>query len=294
MQRIGRRAPLAALVIFLFPAPARLAGQDASWLLFERARYAFEQREFGEALRMFRAVKEANPDMPEVDMAIGEVFAAEGEYAIALLQYERAYERRRLLIVPDDAVEILYRMANIHKLLGEYLQYESLLRTIIERVDAGYDQPPSRIEAPMYRILLEDGLDKVLLLYRFDDRGAQYAQALLSRFLLYRSHRFAEASRAAAYSIVMTLSEIIAFVRTIDPEYRYTGVEQLMYDTRRFPEVRDYLVRSDLYEQLFILGHSLDASGKVAPAESIRRLLMRIDPTGAAGIRASRGFAPLP
>jgi len=268
--------------------------KEPTWLLFERGKYAFEQREYGEALRLFRSVKEANTGMPEADIAIGDVFRAEGELDLALLQYQRAYDARSQLQVRDDAIDLEYRMAEIYAMNEAYLQYEDELTSIIDQVDGRYAQPPSNLEDPMIRILTEDGVDKLLELYRIEDRGSQQAYYLLSRYLLYQGRRFSEAASAATYSVIITLSEIVSFARTIDPVYEFSDVQTLLADTDRFQPVRRYVDTTELYEQLFVLGHALDASGRRQPAESVRQLLMLVDPGGPAGQRAARGYAPIP
>ena len=266
---------------------------EPTWLILERGRLAFDSREFGEALRLFRAVKERNSTMPEVDFEIGRVFEAEGEMELALMQYERAYERKELMIVPDDAIDLLYRLARLRETREDYLQHEQLLRTIIEEIDDRFAQSPSRLEEPLYRLLTTDGLDKLVELYRFYDSGSQRAYHLLSRTLLYHGRRYIEASKYAAISIVMTLTEIIEFARYIDPEYEFSGTEWLIATTRRFSSVGDYIEEAALYDQLYVLGHALFLSDRLIPAESVRQLLIRIDPGGKTGYRAARGYPPL-
>jgi tetratricopeptide (TPR) repeat protein len=298
MQKILKL--LLAIALFLgcvvsaITAQESIVGEDdPSWLILERGRLAFASREYGEALRLFRAVKDANSTMPEVDIEIGHVFEAEGEMELALLQYERAYEQKALLMVPDDAIDLLYRIASIRKTRGELLQYEELLTTIAETVDSRYPQPPTQLTEPMYRVLTTNGLDKLLELYRIDDLGSQQAYHLLSRTLLYDGRRFIEASKYAAFSVIMTITELISYAIYIDPEYEFHGIESLIYTTDRFRTVVEYIDRTALFDQLLVLGQSLYSSDRFATAEQIRNLLVRTDPVGAVGIRAARGYTTL-
>ena len=49
------------------------SSREPIWLVMERGRLAFENREYGEALLLFREVKSRDTTAPEVDIAIGEV-----------------------------------------------------------------------------------------------------------------------------------------------------------------------------------------------------------------------------
>lgn len=285
-----------ATLLFLVSVLPALWGQtvesyrgEPAWLLLERGRIAFENREYGEALRIFREVREYHSSLPEADIEIGRVFEAEGELDLALRQYRQAYAKRALLEVSDDAVDLLYRIAAIEAQQDAWLQHEATLHTIIERMDSTYEQPPSILEQPLVRVLTDDGLDKVLELYRLEDHGSQYAYHLLARFLLYEGKRPLEAIRASAISVVMTITEAITYAVYIDPEFRFTTIEQLLEKIGRFASVSEYLSERALFDQLYVLGHAFHEANRVRAAEEIRQLLVRIDPGGQVGIRASMG-----
>ena len=267
------------------------SSREPIWLVMERGRLAFENREYGEALLLFREVKSRDTTAPEVDIAIGEVFEAEGELGIALTQYLRALERSNLMTVPDDQISLLYRIAGLYERERNYQAFEEYLNLVILLVSR--DNSIEQFEEPVIRILVRDGIDELIKLYRFGDHGAQQAYYRLGRFYIYDSARFIEATRMIALSVIMTLTEIADYALERDPTYRFDDVAQLLEETLRFRRVADYLEESDFFEQLYALGHALHASGRVGPAEEIRAYLRRLDPTGSAGRRAIRDYPTL-
>ena len=297
---MDRLRPFCCSIIIALCTAGFLASQDIvevesqrepTWLLMERGKLAFENREYGEALLLFRDVKSRDSTAPEVDIAIGEVFEAEGELAIALIQYLRALERSNLMAVPDDEISLIYRIAGLYERERNLLAFEEYLQLVVERVSEL--ESIEHLEEPVVRVLVRDGIDEVVKLYRFGDRGAQQAYYRLGRFYIYDSGRFIEATRMIAVSVVMTLTEIANYSLERDHTYRFDSVDQLLDDTKRFKSVADYVEDSDLYEQLYALGHALNASGRIGPAEDIRAYLEMLDPAGSAGRRASRGYPTL-
>ena len=293
-----RRVALGCLTIFAVAALA-MAQEGAAptdeptWLLLERGRFAFSNREYGEALRLYREAKAGNSTSPEIDIAIGEVFEAEGELDLALLQYEKALEYRNLLEVRDDELELLYRMAALHRLNNNLLNYKQHLELVVDRVQSRHEPPLFQIEEAIGRVLIRDGIDALLQLYRIEDLGAQRAYYELGRLLLYDGFRFIEASNMLVFSVIMTITEVASYILDVDPSFRFDKIEELLSSASRFRAVERYLLETQLLEQLYALGHALAAAGRPGPSDGLRNLINRIDSEGAVGRRAGRPYPEL-
>lgn len=88
------RAKAIALLFVCALAPAAvLAVSTASenWSLFEQGNAAMAQREFGKALSLYKEAILKAGIFPEAEVAVGDVYAEEGESTLALAQYEKAY-----------------------------------------------------------------------------------------------------------------------------------------------------------------------------------------------------------
>ena len=270
----SKRVGIALIVFFsacLLHAQQSIDQTEPAWLLLERGKKAYDEGEFGLAIRLFRAAVERQGIFPEAEFWIGSVFEAEGEYAIAELQYERAYELRSALGVPSEAYAILYRLATIYEVTGRYLQFEEVLT----RVLAG-PFPDDRPDAPrpdvLYRVLLNQGIDKLLELFRIDDAAALQGYANLGVFQC-RTGRYQTAAFNLSYAVTTTLTRIVEHLLEADPDYRYLGVARLLEDLRRSRLLTEYAQTADLYRQLYFLGASLFGDGKLAAAREIWTLV---------------------
>ncbi|MCL2193492.1 MAG: hypothetical protein FWB78_08865, partial [Treponema sp.] len=69
---------------------------------------------------------------PEAEMWIGRTFLAGGELGLALRQFQLAFSQRHLFENPAIATELLYEIAEIHRLRQEYREMERVLLSILE------------------------------------------------------------------------------------------------------------------------------------------------------------------
>ncbi|MDR2768451.1 MAG: hypothetical protein LBB82_09035, partial [Treponema sp.] len=53
---------------------------------------------------------------PEAEYWIGEIYRSEGEYGIALAQYQKAYDQKELVEASGFGLDIFYKMADIYAL----------------------------------------------------------------------------------------------------------------------------------------------------------------------------------
>ncbi len=76
------------LLIFTIPLYSQDA-DEAEWILYRKGINYYNSKDFSEAFKYFReaAVKR---DFPEAEYYIGRIFENEGEFSLALKQYERA------------------------------------------------------------------------------------------------------------------------------------------------------------------------------------------------------------
>lgn len=161
-----------ALVILLFLSFS-LYGEDVSdidrehpsWILLEKGRSFFADKELATALNYFILAKEREVIYPEAEYWIGRVFEEEGELILAEEQYLKALEMARFLYITEDRFEIKYRLADIYLKKGDMRGYESELLSIIEE-EIEFDIMVQNREQQYIRVITEEGLDELLFLYR--------------------------------------------------------------------------------------------------------------------------------
>ncbi len=83
---------IAILLLLLISTIPFLSAADPAWVLLEKGKSAFEQREMTEALDTLLDAVELNQDYPEAEYWLGKVYEAQGQAVLAEEQFRRAIE----------------------------------------------------------------------------------------------------------------------------------------------------------------------------------------------------------
>ena len=238
---------------------------------------------------------------PEAEYWLGETFRAEGELALALQQYEKAFSDRSLLEVPGFDIEILYRITEIHRTRQNYQEMEKQAREIVEgmgpsgvpRDSLWVGNPPSYnpIRSAMARILETEGINRFLTLYRHDNTSTERAHRLLG-FFYYATSRFSPAAEHLMFAFLIQNSILIEEVIRRNYDFSFSDLESLMVFVRTRPELRAFLEETEYYKTAFYLSSALHATGKSRPATQLWDFLSASVDAGEWGNRARRSPGP--
>ncbi len=121
-------------------------------------------------------------DFPEAEFWIGEVYRAEGELPLALSQFRKAYETRELLEDQGFAVELQYKIAGILLTRQEYNEMIKVLNSVIAENDSLWKDEVSFAAQAMSRTLENEGVNRFLELYRYNNTTAESAHRQLGFF----------------------------------------------------------------------------------------------------------------
>jgi tetratricopeptide (TPR) repeat protein len=213
-------------------------------------------------------------DFPDAEYWIGEAYRVEGEYGIALKQYERAYEQKALLESPGFDLEILYKIADIHRLRQEYTAMEERLLEILMRDSLWQEDSSSFIRTAMMRTLENEGAGRFLTLYRYNNQDTERAHRLLGFYY----HALGRHNRGAEHLLFAFLIHnsvmIDAIVRT-EFDFTFSSLEALMAQTLRRNALKTYMEDVEYYKTIYYLGTSLNGSGKAQPARELWYFLSR-------------------
>ena len=303
------RAHLAA-VILLTVLSVALFGQETelerngepAWVTYRRGVHALDSRNFGEALRNFRDALAVRRPFPEAEAGIGRVFEAEGNWELALRQYNRALELSDHFYVTEDEYAVRYRLADLHRNREIWMQYQRELEYI-----AGQNPQFRADHDPEYRRLIpnvltrppledrppEPRLDILLRLYRLEENFAYRAHRDLGEVYL-RNGRAAPAVEHLSFAAVAALSTLVDELRTDTYGYEFTTTRQLIIDALEVERLRRYMgpEQSDLFRVLFRLSGALlreDLTSGV-PAEIWRLLRAFPEAAGEWAVRAARAM----
>ncbi len=260
-------------------APAQSV--EPAWLQIARADKLAADGDFGIAIQLYREALTLDPGSPEALFGLARAFKAVNDYLVAEEYLRDAMEAADNLTVPAVRYEISYELANLYQVQRKFSDYE---RTLFEIVTLASAEPVSSrsVDTPaetLQTVFLENGLDRVLILYRLEEDGGTRARSELCEWLVGLG-RYERAAEHGLVAVVQQLSTVIEAVIEHDLGYEYETVLDALTNAEIYPETRAYLVETSLYRNLYFLGSALFAHGNSEAARSVWRLLLVLPHTG--------------
>jgi tetratricopeptide (TPR) repeat protein len=202
---------------------------------------------------------------PEAEYWIGETYRVEGELGIALKQFQKAYEQRASLETPGFDTEILYKIADIHRIRQEYTLMERNLLEILKQDGLWSQDSSTFIRSAMTRTLENDGIDRFLTLYRYNNPVTLRAHRLLGLYYSATGRH----SRAAEHLTFAFLIQNSLFIDTIirsQYDYSFTTLDNLLNEVTRRPALASYFEETEYYRIIYYLGSAFLGTGKLNTA----------------------------
>jgi hypothetical protein len=202
---------------------------------------------------------------PEAEYWIGETYRTEGELNIALGQFQKAYEQRALLETPAFATEILYKIADIHRIRQEYTLMERNLLEILTQDSLWSQDPGSFVRSAMTRTIENDGIDRFLTLYRHNNPLSLKAHRLLG-FYYGASGRHGRSADHLLFAFLIQNSIFIDEITRLQYDYTYTSLDDLLNEVMRRPSLASFFLETEYYKTMYYLGSAFFGTGKLSPA----------------------------
>jgi tetratricopeptide (TPR) repeat protein len=253
--------------------------QSQNWLLFEQGNAAMSTKEFGKALQYYKDAVSAAGIFPEAEMAIGDVYFEEGEFELAALQYQKAYNQRKGFYISDSQYDVLYRIARLYESQELYKLMEDELSMIVADDRHFVESATSRLRTQIEKNYLDKGLDHVLLLYRFEVSFAVKAHSKLGWFY-YRTGRFSQSMSHLLYSVIYGVSEINAYLRERDINYEFASLQNVLTAVEKSSELQSFVDEIELYRDLYYLAGTTFAAGFPQHAMDLWGLVSRFRTSG--------------
>jgi tetratricopeptide (TPR) repeat protein len=257
-----------ALVLLLCFTPCAAAQSSAPyWLLYEEGKTLASKKEYGEALVKFRQAIAVVGTFPEAEIAIGDIYKVEGEVGLSIKQYEKAYNLRNSLTIPEEKYEISYKLAGIFEEQQQYRDMESRLLEIIAE-DKAYNPPKtSRLREQVVANFWKSDIDGVLKLYRFEQLFPARAHSKLGWFY-YKTGRFDPAVEHLLYAASEKMKPALDAAMEADPEYQFTTLDDFLMRASSIASIKTYLEESALFADLYYLAGCAFQTGK--PEHGVR------------------------
>ncbi len=245
----------------------------------------------GEALRHFRAaiarrleeygtrgilLPEAVAPYPAAEVGLAKVYEAENSFALAERHYNNALtaiptirellrgavgedrisatDASQFLPLDQSELSIRYDLANLHEKQGRLREAEVQWRAIVAEVE-GFGSPESREVLQNYqRIFWEEGLDRLLELYRQDGLSTLRAHTSLAKQYLAMGRETVFDHELTV--VVKIMSVALEELKRYRPLFTFETVDEALAAMAEYPEIREFIVESGLFDSLERLAQS--------------------------------------
>jgi tetratricopeptide (TPR) repeat protein len=213
-------------------------------------------------------------DYPEAEYWIGETYRAEGELGIALRQYQKAYDQRAFLETPGFAVELLYKMADIYRIRQDYAEMERTLLEILKEDTLWEQNSGTFVRTAMTRTLENDGIDRFLTLYRYNNPRMLRAHQLLGYYYS-ATGRHVHAVDHLIFVFLIQNSIVIDEITRSRFDFTFTTLDELLTEVLTRPSLAAYFEETEYFKTMYYLGTAFLGDGKPAPARVFWNALSR-------------------
>ncbi len=265
---------LIALIVCI-TAAFRIHGEE-TWVIFERGKDRFRNKEYGSALALFKQAVAEKKNFPEAEIAIGDVYAASSEFALAEAQYRKAIRLASYFEYPEKIYIARYRLADLYKKSkNNKLLEETLLSVLAEDKDY-YENAYLKYREVFPKLYLSQGPDRLLALYRMPLKPFFLkAHSELSLYY-YRHGRFEQSLSHSLVSLVSIMSVTISEIKNEDPLFKFTGLESLVNTAMQYESTREYLTeKASVFTILYYLANASYTLGKYAYAKTLWGIVAR-------------------
>lgn len=291
MGRISSRAGFICLLLLSLGSAVAVRAQDIpntpAWVSYSEGQRLLDRGSLGEALASFRkALATATGSLfPEAEVGIGIVLEREGESKLAEQSFLHAIAQRNLFYIRQNYYVAWYRLAEIYKRQLDYSSYEQALVNIVDD-DPYFHNPELAISKQAYRkTLTNDGLDKLVLLYRLSDDFSFDAHKQLGIFYV-STGKYTDALDHMIFATLKILTASISELMRVDPGYRFSTMQDLLDRINSDKQVAAYANDRGLFECLYFLAASLYGQGDTGRAVEVWRLVASRPEAGAWAERA--------
>lgn len=258
-----------------------LFGEIPLWLQMDDGKKAIENRDFGNAVKIFREILKKDPHNPEGRKWLGYIYNQEGEYALAIKEYEKALEYKKNMIIPEDEFSILYSLAELHRTTHDKGEYTLILNQIIDSVKN--EKLPFSTVSVMVTVLVKSGIDKFFELYRPTAKITAKAHYLLG-ISYFEEKKYTESLYHLIFAIGEPVQEVINEIILTDPDYTYvlkngkSPIENLLQRISKTKKLSEYFSDSNFFNALFYTGKAVVYTGNKKSGMEMVKLVMYYAP----------------
>ena len=216
-------------------------------------------------------------DFPEAHKIIGDIYKLEGEYTYAEEYYLMALDKADVLDIPDEKYEILYMLADISRLEGDYPKMEVRLMNILAEDKNFKDAALKRAMIGTISANKKDSMEKFFNLYRADSYNCISAYNQLAEYY-HDENRLDKALEFAALASITSFTRIIEILYSRNSIYEYTNLESFMQEASFYDDVIEWGSRNSAWKSFNILATYSTEAGYKTFSSTLLRVIARYTP----------------
>ncbi len=220
---------------------------------------------------------EDSKDFPEAHKIIGDIYKLEGEYTYAEEYYMMALNRSDVLDIPDEKYEILYMLADISRLEGDFSKMETRLLNILAEDNNYRDSALKRSMKGTISANKKDSMEKFFNLYRADSYNCIDAYNQLAEYY-HNASKLDKALDFASLAVITSFSRIIDILYSRNSVYEYENLEGFMQEAALYDDVIEWASRNSAWKSFNILASYSTEAGYTVFSQTLLRVLARYTP----------------
>lgn len=214
---------------------------------------------------------------PEAHKLIGDIYKLEGEYQFAEEYYLMALDKADVLDIPDEKYEILYMLADISRLEGDFPKMEVRLLNILSE-DINYkDSALKRAMTGTISNNKNDSMEKFFNLYRADSYNSINAYNQLAEYY-YNAKKLDKALDFSCLAAITSFTRIIEIITSRNSTYEYEGLASFFQEASMYDDVIEWGSRNSAWKSFNILAKYAAEKGSNNFSKALLRVIARYTP----------------
>ena len=166
-------------------------------------------------------------EYPEAQKLIGDIYKIEGEYNFAEQYYLKALENSAVLDIPDGRYEIIYMLADLSRLCGDYDKMEIRLLNIIDKQQNERNQTLARSMRKTVSKNNGAAIEKFFTMYRAQDYFCLKAFYELAQYYL-SINEIDKAFNYSAIAVITGFTKVYNVISKRDIDFEYTNIADFL------------------------------------------------------------------
>lgn len=220
--------------------------------IIERNFIKYGKERFNDSKSVLIEFLRNNVSFPEADFLIGKIYCLEGEYEIAYKYFFQAYENSANLDVPDEKYSILYKLADVSKILNKDDKYEEFLLLILSQSSEFKDESLKKSMLRTVASTKTDCLEKFFTLYRASNYSLLKAYFSLSNFYIGQNEK-EKALVTCQFGVITAYSKIVDVLKKRNADFEVTDIVSVFKEIALYPDIIQWGIENNVWEGFYNL-----------------------------------------